>query len=517
MTKLSANPEFDLAQVTDEERQALKRRWRNNPVLYFVERLGIPINMMDAHEIELLEALPRCIVQRKPLVVPSAHAMGKDFTISGRATLWFYECFDPCKVIMTGPTERQVKDIMWNELKAAYNGRLVKDDIGRLVTLSLTGSEEWFISAFTTKESSEQAGKFQGIHSARIMVVVSEAQAVDDLIFDQIEALTMAEVCLVCYLGNPLTNIGRFAQEIENTEKNIVIHLDGYDSINVKSKKQVLPGLLSYDWVMDKEKRWNADGSGKDPRYMARVRGLLPTSSINAVISKELYRRTINRELSWWSSKFISIGVDPAGTGTDDMVISTYISGELVDEYVIPTCEAPEACSYIATKQKEFAPQGGCVITIDSDGLGGPIAQFYRRMMPQDLSQPITLIEFHGSSTNRNPENGEVIDEQFYNARAEAEFYAKERMSDGHISHDDNQQAYEEATNTLYFTRKGKILIEDKEDIKARLSRSPNRWNARVLGIWGFKYAKKIEKKDSYRQTRSQSVRINTSGSAMAG
>lgn len=507
--KLNPNPEFDLSKVTEEEKDRLLLRWRNDPVLYFVERLGIHSSIgedfkegdqLDVHEKEVLRALPVCIAQRRALVLPSANGMGKDWTISGRASLWFYECFAPCKVIMTGPTERQVTDIMWNELKFAYHNRPSKDEMGRLVSLKLDGAEDWFITAFTTKETEGKEGKFQGVHAARLMIIVSEAQAVDKKIYEQIEGLRMAGICLVCYLGNPLMDNGPFITETEDTEKNLVIRLDAYDCINVKAKRQVLPGLVSYEWVMEREKLWNADGSGKDPRYMARVRGLVPISSINSIISRELYLRCIHRELTWWSAYFGTMGVDPALTGTDDMVISIFKSGILIDEVVIPYNENEVvAAGKIQIKLSEHFPAGGACIVIDSDGLGIKVANAFEKMMPKDTTNKNVLIKYRGSCNDRD-----IVDPQYENIRAEAHFYAKQRMMDGHISLDDNDYAKQEATSVLQFTNtRGRIQIEDKDDLKGRIGRSPNRWDARVCGIWGFKFAKQIQKKDAWGKSRT--------------
>lgn len=516
--------DLDLSTLSPEEFAAKIREWRRDPVLYFVERLGIkcslgdtyePGDQMDVHEKRLLRILPEAIVLRKPVVVPSANAMGKDWTISGRASLWFFECFGPtCKIVMTGPTERQVVDIMWNELKSAYQSRPSQDSIGRLMTCKLDDGPDHFITAFTTKETGQKEGKFQGVHSPRVMVIVSEAQAVEDTIFDQVQGLTMADICLVVYLFNPLTNTGRAARMMEDPVNNIIVQLDAYDCINVKTGRQVLPGLVSKAWVDEKEATWNADKSGKDPRYMARVRGLLPLTSINAVISRELYAKCIKRSLTWWSAEYGTIGVDPALTGTDDMVISVMKSGELVDEWVIPYNENETiAAGKIQIKLNEHFPMGGATIVIDSDGLGAKVSAAFRKMLPKNVPIPNSLIEFRGSCNARD-----VVDRQYENHRAEAHFYAKQRMMDGHISLDENDYARQEATECVYFTNaRGRIQIEDKEDLKARILRSPNRWDARVLAIWGFRSAVKIVKKDGWRSDGYSSTMAPAGGgSAMS-
>ncbi len=296
---------------------------------------------------------------------------------------------------------------------------------------------------------------------------------------------------------------------IDDTENNIVIRFNAYDCINVREKKQMLPGLVNYEWVMDKEKRWNQDGTGRDPRYMARVLGLKPTSSINCVISKDLYKKCVRKDLSWWSDQRCVIGVDPALTGLDDMVLYAMESGKFVDKLVVPQCEAPEACALIATFQKKCFPHDKCTIVIDCDGLGAPIAQFYNKMKPEHVQ----LVEFKGSCSDRK-----VIGAEYLNHRAEASFYAKSRMMDGHISFSEDQQLEEQATAEMYFTHvgSGRLQIEDKADLKSRLGQSPNDWDAAKLAIWGFKTAVAVKKKDSWRDDVSSGGSMVPDGSAMS-
>lgn len=509
LKEIAPNGLVSMDSLSDEELQAKFQAWRTDPVLYCIERLGIKCSLspeyvegdeMDAHQKKILRALPEAIVLRKKIVVTSANAMGKDYIISGRASLWFYECFGPeCKIIMTGPGERQVQDIMWNELKSAYEKIPSGDSFGRLLSCYLDGGPDHFITAFTTRETSTAVGKFQGIHSSRLMIIVSEAQGVAETIYEQIEGSTMAEVLIVIYLGNPLITSGSYAKAIEDTQNNTVIRLDAYDSINVKTGLQKIPGLVSKKWVEEKERLWNPDGKGTDPRYQARVRGMLPTSAINAIISRELYDRCIHRTLTWWSALYGTVGVDPALTGVDDMVISIFKSGELVAEEIIPYNENEAvAAGKVQIAVKAHFPDGGCVVVIDCDGLGIKVKQEFDKMVPKGLFNPISVIEYRGSCNDRK-----IVDPQYENIRAEAHFYAKQRMMDGHISLNDCLLARQEATSILYFTnQRGRIQVEDKEDLKSRLARgensSPNRWDARVCGIWGFKTAQKIKAKDAW-------------------
>lgn len=477
-------------------------RWRNDPVTYAKERLGV--KLLAPHEEVMLRLLPASILDRKPLVVPSAHAMGKDFTIDGIGSLWFAECFGPCKVIMTGPTDRQVKEIMWSELERSYNNRTIKDNFGRLISCKLDLAEDWFVLAFTTKETGEGAGKFQGLHSPRVMIIVSEAQKVDEQIYDQIDGLTTSGTVLQVYLGNPTRSTGRFAKMVRNTTDNRVIHLDAYQSPNVISGFEQIQGMVSKAWVEDKEKRWNADRTGNDPRYRSKVRGLLPLSSLNTVISEDLYCKCINKTIIQGVSRGV-ISVDPARFGDDDMVISVFESGRLIDEKVIPKCDAVVGAGEVVIMQKKHFPQGQIAIVFDCDGLGGPFLDIAKKMLPDNLD--IVWLEYKGSNTKRDE-----IDPQYQNMRAQAHFFAKEQMEAGLVCLDENEEAKEDMTEAEYFVNlHGKIQIEEKEDIKERLGRSPGRGDARVMGIWAHQFAPVIKAKDMYTRQRQSSMVPNCS------
>ncbi len=459
-------------------------RWRNHPEFYVAERLGQTNILEIPHQLKMLAALRESLSDGKPVVFSSAHAMGKDFLISGRASLWFVECFAPCKVIMTGPTDRQVREIMWSELELAYNNRVIKDPFGRLLSCKLDLAEDWFVLAFTTKETGAGEGKFQGYHSSRIMIVVSEAQKVEEKIFDQIEGITTSGMVLQCYLGNPTRTTGRFAKMIRDTTRNRVLHLDAYDSPNVIERRQVIPGLVDHKWVEDKETKWNADKSGKDPRYRSKVRGLLPNTSINTVISEELFERSVNRRIIETVERG-AIGVDPARWGDDDMVISVWKNGVKIDRKALPKCDATAGAAEVVLMQKKHFPGGQIAIGVDCDGLGGPYLDIIRKMIPDDLD--IVYVEFKGSCSDR-----EIVGQEYENIRAEAAFYMREQMEVGLVSMPGAMETVkEEALADEYFIspRSGKIQIVDKDDIKDVLGRSPNEWDADKIGVWSLKHA----------------------------
>jgi hypothetical protein len=187
------------------------------------------------------------------------------------------------------------------------------------------------------------------------------------------------------------------------------------------------------------------------------------------------------------------------------MVISVFESGRLIDEKVIPKCDAVVGAGEVVILQKKHFPQGQIAIVFDCDGLGGPFLDIAKKMLPDNLE--ITWLEYKGSNTKR-----EDIDPQYQNMRAQAHFYAKEQMEAGLVCLDENEEAKEDMTEAEYFVNlHGKIQIEEKEDIKERLGRSPGRGDARVMGIWAHQFAPIIKAKDMYTRQRQSSMVPNCS------
>jgi len=430
--------------------------------------LALAVSKFSKGQAELLKAIPRAIEENKPIVVPSGNMQGKDF-ICGRIPLWFAYNYAPSKVIITAPTDRQVKDIIWAELETAWGKKKI-DVPGRMLSCKLDIEPDWFVIGFTTKESGDQTGKAQGFHSPNICVIVSEAQAVEDKIFEQLDSLLGAEHNLFIMIGNPLRTTGTFARAIDDTTHNIVIPLDALDSPNYRYKSIVIPGMASYEWIEQRRQRWNPEGTEDHPLWLARVRGKKPRSSIDTLFSAELVDFMVKHDPKQVIRKIVT-SCDPAGMGDDEQVIYGAISGRIIKTDIKPQCKAPESCSLILQVTREI---GANHIVIDCDGMGAPIAQFVRAILPKG----ITLQEVHS--------NGKPEDEQYQNLKAEMWFYAKNEAEAGREQIPDDEFLKQELQEMKYFVNtRGKLQIEDKDDVKERIGRSPGRADAWVLNVWG--------------------------------
>lgn len=413
--------------------------------------------------------------EHKDLVIPSGHAQGKDW-ICGSVVPWFLYNYYPSKVIITAPTDRQVREIIWGEIESRWNTSLVKLD-GRLLSCKIDIAPDHFAIGFTTKETGNMTGKFQGFHSPNILVIASEAQAIPDKIYEQIEGILTSANSLLIMIGNPLSTSGKFARAIKNTTTNIVISLSVLDSPNYKERREVIPGMASYEWVEKKRIEWTEES----PLWFARVLGQLPPTGIDSVFSPEVVEKMIGWEPRVVLRKKV-VSVDPARFGDDDCVIYGNMSGRPLKSDIMPMSSGDKVCSRTLQMRKYIDANH---ITVDSGGLGGPICDFLRKMLPEGVY--LEEVDSNGKPDDK---------EHYWNRRAEMWMYAKKEAEEGREAIPNDKFLIEELLEVKYFfNRKGKIQIEKKEDIKERLGRSPNRADAWILNVWGRKSAQVIHTK----------------------
>lgn len=477
--------------LTLEEKQQFVELSRANPENFF--RKILKCETLWRGELEILDA----IAAHDKVVVSSGHALGKDF-IGGRLPLWFLSTYYPATVVMTAPSERQVESIMWAELSRAYEDAGGRRRFGGEAIKSLKleiEQDRHFCIAFTTKETKGQIGKFQGFHNENVLIIVSEAQAIDDTIFDQIEGISTSGNTKIILLGNPLRNTGFFAKAIKNRMWGYHhIRLNCEDNPNFIEQREVIPGLASYRWVIDMRNKYGVES----PMYQARVQGLIPDVSIDTIIPYHLVEMSVDRPINIPFGARRIVSNDPATFGDDENVIQVLEEGRLLYQHITGKQRTTVTANQIAIIKKKFNADA---IAVDTVGEGRGVAD----VLMDDLGEDVIEVKGSYAAPHEN---------DYLNMRAEAQFYALQMFQDGFTSIPNDQMLMEELAETKFFTnRRGLIQCEDKEDIKDRLGRSPNRADCYIQGLWAMrsvvkKPTSRISKwaEDAKKQTEKRSA-----------
>ena len=74
----------------------------------------LSVSLWEKQE-EVLAALP----DNQRVAVKSGNGLGKGFS-AAVAVLWYLHCHDPAIVLSTAPTFRQVRHILWRQIRRLY-------------------------------------------------------------------------------------------------------------------------------------------------------------------------------------------------------------------------------------------------------------------------------------------------------------------------------------------------------------------------------------------------------------
>jgi hypothetical protein len=271
---------LDSQTALDETREVLESL-RDDPAGFQEIVLG---RQLWAKQVEVCEA-----IARYPIVtVPAGRAVGKSYLLAGIALWWLYTRGAPSfsRVITTGPDHRQVVSVLWGELRAALRPRYGDD--GRLVgprlhlgfdhltegysspqRLTLDAGTRWEALGFACKSDEG----FSGQHHPELLVIVDEASGVLPPIWSAIHGLA-AKKLLIC--GNPIKYDCDFRALDEKAQKGSKrigrVHISSLDHPDATKAESPI-GAVSRSWL---ELQREIHGSEESPWWRSNVLGLFP-------------------------------------------------------------------------------------------------------------------------------------------------------------------------------------------------------------------------------------------------
>lgn len=170
---------------------------------------------------------------------------------------------------------------------------------------------------------------------------------------------------------------------------------------------------------------------------------------------------------------------DPARFGDDESVIYYIQNTRIIEEKIFGKKSLTHCAGECAEMANKHAINGQKpVIVVDEDGLGGGVIDPLRDWGFQ-------VIGIHSAAASDNPD-------RYYNKRADMWWTAGQRYSQGAIlegvpegekQHQDDELD-RQLTSVEYRWRNGRILVQDKEEIKKTLGRSPDRADAKIMGLY---------------------------------
>jgi len=263
----------------------------------------------DAWQTEVLQALGRALREQKAavrLAVASGHGVGKSALVAW-LVLWAMSTRPDLAGVVTANTARQLADKTWRELalwhRRAINAGWFEWSASKFV--SIDRPKTWAVSA--TPWSKEHPEAFAGLHAEHVMVLMDEASAIDDAIWEVTEgAMTTHGAMWLCF-GNPTRNAGRFRQCFG-------AHRHRWITYQVDARRARMAN-------QDQIAQWIEDYGLDSDFVRVRVLGEFPKVDDIAFIPEMLVRRAMAREPVATGADALLVGVDPAGEGRDESVI----------------------------------------------------------------------------------------------------------------------------------------------------------------------------------------------------
>ena len=224
-----AQGEHLFRQVPAADRQEAKKKVRVrylDPVEYAAKVLHVKLAPFQEKAASLIVQPPYKVLVR------SANNVGKSF-LAGLLVNWFFDTFDPGFVLTTAPTDRQVKGIMWKEVRQLRHRAKIFDPDYDLCLAPrdprLETHDKHFAYGFTARDASS----FQGYHGAATLIIFDEAQAVDGQFWEATEPMLGGHRFAFLGIYNPTDSKGRVVLEESAPGYHPVVQVSALDHPNI--------------------------------------------------------------------------------------------------------------------------------------------------------------------------------------------------------------------------------------------------------------------------------------------
>lgn len=176
-------------------RQALERL-RSDPAAFNALVLG---RRLWSKQVAVCEAIAKSPIT----VVPAGRAIGKSYLMAGIVLWWLYTR-PHSLIITTGPDHRQVVSVLWKEIRRALSSARaplgydhLTQGFGSPQRLTVRAGSDWQTLGFACKSDEGLSGQ----HAGELLVIVDEASGVEDRIWSAIHGLAATRLVVV---GNPI-------------------------------------------------------------------------------------------------------------------------------------------------------------------------------------------------------------------------------------------------------------------------------------------------------------------------
>lgn len=494
-----------------------KRSLKNNELAQYSEDpIGFCENYFLEEYTDDVKLVMESVRDNIVTVAKSGNATGKTHA-AARIAAWFFKTKPESQVYMAAaPPENNLKRLLWGELEGLtqkYPNVFSSESIS---SLFLQQTAQHFIQGVTVPSSGSDAqreAKFSGKHAPNLLFILDEADAIPDEVFKGIESCMSGGHARLLILFNPRAESGEVYRMIRDRRAHVV-ELTAFTHPNVISGEDIHSGAVTRDVTVRRINEWARPLTGDEikgtdcfelpdfligataisktgetfeplneglykvinPSFSYMVLGQYPAQGDHQLISKEWVAKARTR----WDLYVSKYGeVPPAETygiqGQDvadfgiDYNVSCFRYGGYVERLIkwngIDTVETTERAAH------EYERRKISMINVDATGVGAGVAPGLQRLGCPGVRVMVA------SSPTFSVEEGE-----FGITRDQIMWSVREWLrADNSAMLPPDEELIEELSIPSYEIRGGKIKVMQKDDMKKKLGRSPDCFDALAL------------------------------------
>ncbi|MGX1301354.1 hypothetical protein RKD35_002842 [Streptomyces albogriseolus] len=431
---------------------------------------------------DILAALAR----HRRVAARGPHGLGKT-GVASLGVLWFATTREAAgydwKVLTTASAWRHLTVYLWPEIHK-WARRIRWDVLGRepfselteLLRLNLK-----LVHGAASPVASNKAELIEGAHADSLFYLIDEAKVVPDGTWDAIEGafsggrMDGLPEAFALAISTPGPPAGRFYEIHKHAPG-----LEDWHTRHVTLEEAIQAGRISPDWAAQRARQWGADSA----LYANRVLGEFHASDEDSVIPLAWVEAAVERWHEWDQAGRPEVpgrrilGVDVARTGGDSTVLC-HRRGLLVAR--LETHDREDTMQTTARVQGALGEEEGAAAVVDSVGVGGGVVDRLR-----ELKAPV--LAYTGAAKTklrtRDREFG------FTNTRSAAYWKLRELLDPAfgaELALPPDDLLVADLTTPTWDITTGvppKIKVEPKDDVMARLGRSPDRGDAVAMSLF---------------------------------
>jgi hypothetical protein len=463
--------------------------YRSDPTAWAVERLHVE---PWSGQRRILES----VRDRRFTAVHSCVNIGKDFA-AALAIAWWIDVHRPgdALAVTSAPTGHQVRAILWKYLNRFHRqGRLA----GRM------NQTEWHLGgemvAFGRKPSEYNVEALEGHHARFVLVVLDEASGLPPSIWSSAESLTSNVDSKALAIGNPVRSDGEFVRVCAPGSGWNVIHIGADETPNFTGEPvaaELAAELISPGFVERARHRWGPDSA----LYAAKVLGRFPVDSEDGVVRASRLAACMapSEAPPADDPSDVQLGVDVGASADGDQTVIRERRGNRAGRvWRMRTADAMAIVGRIVNCLRLSGAQRCCVDVI---GVGFGIAGRLREVVAEarsttlEADEPLEpwhdcdVVGVNVGQAARDPKRfvrlrSEIWWEIGHDLTEEGGWDLSPWTVDGVDAGVDDDTAADLLAPRYTHDSSGRVIVESKDDVKARLGRSPDDADALLLAFY---------------------------------